>query len=65
MWTTEPSWTFDRAPIVIGSMSARSTHVYQTLDSSPIVTAPVSTAPGATHARSCTVGPTPLISIIT
>src|SRR5919107_5356583 len=39
-----PSWMFDCAPMMIGAMSPRTTALYQTLDSSPRVTSPMTAA---------------------
>ncbi len=47
-WTMVPSWMLVWAPITIGAMSPRRTEVYQTLDSGPRVTSPMTTAVGAT-----------------
>ena len=52
----EPSWTLERSPISIVSWSARATAPYQMLDSAPIVTAPTTTAVGATKASSSILG---------
>ncbi len=54
-WNAQLSCTFDRAPIVIGSLSARSTAPYQMLAPSPITTDPARVALGATHAVSATL----------
>ena len=54
--STQPSWTFVRAPIRIGSVSPRNTAPYQTLDCSPKYTAPITKAPGATKEESATSG---------
>ncbi len=54
--STQPSWTFVRAPIRIGSVSPRNTAPYQTLDCSPKYTAPMTKAPGATKEDSATSG---------
>src|SRR3954447_8482360 len=51
-WTTVPSWMLVPSPTVNGARSARTTAVYQTPVSVPIVTCPATTAPGATHAPS-------------
>ena len=53
---TQPSCTLLRSPTEMVSRSARSTAPYQTLASAPIVTRPMSTAPGATKAASETSG---------
>src|SRR5918998_946543 len=45
-----------RAPTRMGSVSPRSTAPYQTLDSSPRCSAPITCAPGATHAEGATSG---------
>ena len=47
---THPSCTLLRSPTTMVSRSARSTAPYQTLASAPIVTRPMSRAPGATKA---------------
>src|SRR5215208_4168254 len=52
----QPSWTLVLAPIRMGSVSPRSTAPYQTLDSSPRWTSPMTQAPGATQAERATRG---------
>ena len=51
-----PSCTFERSPISIVSLSARATAVYQMLACGPMVTAPTTTAVGATKAVSSIPG---------
>jgi hypothetical protein len=46
-WSTAPSWTFERLPMRMGATSPRITALNQTLDSDPISTSPITTAPGA------------------
>jgi hypothetical protein len=52
----QPSWTFEPSPISIVSWSARATAPYQMLARGPIVTAPTTTAVGATKASSSILG---------
>src|SRR5829696_8769058 len=52
----QPSCTLVLAPIRMGSVSPRSTAPYQTLDSSPRWTSPITQAPGATQADCATCG---------
>ena len=54
--SVQPSWTLEPAPISITSASARATAPYQMLDRGPIVTAPTTTAVGATKASSSIFG---------
>ena len=51
-----PSCTLEPAPISIVSWSARATAEYQMLDRGPMVTAPTTTAVGATKASSSIFG---------
>ncbi len=62
-WNAQLSCTLQRAPMVIGSLSARITAPYQMLAPAPMVTAPTSVALGATHASSSTCGVFPSIVI--
>src|SRR3954471_20583721 len=55
-WKTQLSCTLLRAPIVMGSLSARNTAPYQTLAPAPIVTEPARVALGATQASLATCG---------
>ena len=48
--STAPSWMLVRAPITIGSLSARSTAPGQTLQPGPSVTWPITVAPSAIQA---------------
>src|SRR6478735_170373 len=57
--TTTPSCRLLRSPSTIGSTSARSTAVYQTLEPARSSTAPTRSALGATQAVSWTAGVTP------
>src|SRR5215212_6735055 len=52
----QPSCTLVLAPIRMGSVSPRNTAPYQTLDSSPRCTSPMTQAPGATQAEGATCG---------
>ena len=52
----QPSCTLESAPISIVSKSARATAEYQMLDRAPIVTAPTTTAVGATKASLSILG---------
>ena len=52
----QPSWTLEPSPISMVSGSARATAPYQMLDRGPIVTAPTTTAVGATKASSSIFG---------
>jgi hypothetical protein len=51
-----PSCTFEPSPISMTSASARATAPYQMLERGPIVTAPTTTAVGATKASSSMTG---------
>src|SRR5215207_146963 len=55
-WRMQPSCTLVLAPIRMGSVSPRNTAPYQTLDSSPRCTSPMTHAPGATQADRATCG---------
>ena len=57
--STAPSWTLLPAPIVIRSLSPRTTALNQTLTSSASVTSPMTAAPGATNVRIAARGATP------
>src|ERR671917_521099 len=52
----QPSWMLEPSPISITSASARATAPYQMLDRGPIVTAPTTTAVGATNASASICG---------
>ena len=50
-WTMVPSWRLVCEPIFTGAMSPRMTAPYQTLDSAPSVTSPMTAAVGAIQAE--------------
>ena len=54
--STAPSWMLVRAPIVMGSLSPRSTAANHTLDCSPTATRPITAALSATKAEGATLG---------
>ena len=52
----QPSWMLEPSPISMISASARATAPYQMLERGPMITAPTTTAVGATKASSSIFG---------